>query len=672
MRRARAVLIVALVAACSSPRKEEPDETGPAPVPVAITGTAGVKQRDLLFAARRELEAFQKKGRRPADLADAAYAMELELRRRGYAHAAVRFRMDPSEEAPEQVTFEVEEGPQARIAGISFPGARHFDHRQLMRFFPGGSEPIYRRSDVDGGATEVERAYLLAGFRDVEVGRPSVEWNEERSRATVTVPVREGERYRVVGMEFEGDVPEDLRAKIARYVAGLEAYYARLPAEAAARLRAELLDRGYQQARVEAEARIEGQEVTILLRAQAGPQYRLREIRIEGADRTRKRFIRSRVSLHEGSVLEQDRIDRGIDRLYESGIFRTVRARAEGFSEEDGRADLRVELEELAARSVAFDVGWGSYELARGGVRYQDRNFLGFGRRLDAGAHASVRGYDLNASVSDNYLLGHRNTLRLGGTLFRREEPSFTRFGYSFDLSLTHRMDGPYRFSMGYGLDSQEATDVTSGTELAEGEFVKSAGIFGSLVRDTRNNKLLPAKGSLSELGVFWSTQGLGADLNYVELRGNWFGFVPVGDRIVVGFGLRFNSRPILDDLDTLPIQKRLFLGGPTTVRSFRQSRLGPFDPLTLEPLGGLTIASGHVEIRTRVWRELHVATFYEAGMVSERSLTIEGPPGQAIGAGLRYYLPVGPIRLDVGYNPGELFSMSTRWVFHFAFGFSF
>ena len=59
-----------------------------------------------------------------------------------------------------------------------------------MRFFAGGSNPVFRQSDVDRGAGEVERAYLLDGFRDVEVGPVTVVWNEDKSEATVTVPER--------------------------------------------------------------------------------------------------------------------------------------------------------------------------------------------------------------------------------------------------------------------------------------------------------------------------------------------------------------------------------------------------------------------------------------------------------------------------------------------------
>ncbi|MHC4449199.1 MAG: BamA/OMP85 family outer membrane protein [Planctomycetota bacterium] len=668
MSRVLAVLLAALLTGCAGTDKKT---DGPEPLPIEIDGNDNTKTRDLEYAARRELESFQSKGRRLADLADAAYAMELRLRRDGYAHATVEFEMQPSEEAPDKAIFHVAEGLQAHVAALSFPGAQHLQPDQLKRFFAGGSNPVFRQSDVDRGAGEVERAYLLDGFRDVEVGPVTVAWNEIKSEATVTVPVKEGAKYTVASVEFEGDCPGELEDELREELIG-QAFYARLPVEATARLRAKLFDRGHQQATAKAQYTIEDHAVAIRIQADQGPQYRVREVRIEGAKRTRKQFIRSRLKLKKGDVLQQRKVDKALDHLYESGIFKSVAVEPAGISPEEALADLLVQVEELEARSVSFDVGWGAYELLRGGVQYRDRNFLGLGRRLDLGAHASTKGYRLEGAISDNFLLGRRNTLRVAGEIFQREEPSFTRFGYRIDLSLTHNYPGPYVFTTGYTIDTQEASDIQSGIALEEGEFITSAGLFATIVRDTRDSRLIPTKGTVAELGLFWSTDLLLADLNYVEIRGSWFGFLRLTERIVFGTGVRFTSRPILDSLPTLPIQKRLFTGGPTSVRSFDQDELGPFDPRTNKPRGGLTSAWATAEFRTRVWKQLHVALFYDVGMVSLDSLMVEGPPGQAIGAGLRYYLPVGPVRVDVGYNPGELFSMSTRWAFHFAFGFSF
>jgi len=659
------LVLAALAAACASSKKD-----GPPPLPSEIEGNDNVGTRYLNFAARREMASFEKNGRRKADLGDAAYSMELELRRRGYAHAEVGFRFEPSEEAAERVVFEVKEGPLARIAEVRFPGDSAFEHEELMKFFPSGSEPPFLQSQVDGAVGEIERAHLLKGYREARAGPAEVTWNDDKSRASIVLPIQRGPRFMIYGYTIEGDLDPALEERILRPLPGL-GYYVRLPSEAAAHVRAALLNRGHQKAQVGVKTTIEETRVFLAFHVEAGPVYRVRNVTITGRDRTSEHFIRSRIPLESGEILAESEIADGIDGLYRTGIFRTVDVSRS--YPNDVEADIDYTLEELDARSVSFEIGWGSYELLRGGARFQDRNFLGYGRRLDIEALASTKGYSLGGSISDNYLLGPSNTLRVNAGIFLREEPSFTRSGYNFALSLTHVLNRQWKITVGYALDSQEATDVKTGApDLTEGEFLTSAGLFSNLSYDSRDSRLIPKKGSRGEVGVLWSSPTLGADLNYVGLRASWFSFFTIGEDFTIGTGFRFESRPLLGGGETLPIQKRLFLGGPTSVRSFGQSRLGPFAEDTNEPTGGLTAASAHIESRMRVWRELHWALFYELGMVSEQSLIIREPFGQGIGTGLRYYLPVGPIRIDVAYNPGETFSNGSRWEFHFAFGFSF
>ena len=656
-----------VVAACASDGKKV---DGPPPLPVELEGNDGVSTRRLKFAARREMASFEENGRRLADLADAAYSMDLELRRRGYAHSEVSFRLEPSDEAPEKVVFVVEEGPLVRIGKVSFPGKTPKVEEELMKFFPTGANPPFLQSQVDNAVGEIERAYLLKGYRDVRAGPAQVTWKDDNARADIIVPIDEGEQYTIADYTLEGDLDPDL---VRKYLTPLvdEGFYLRLPSEAAALIRADLFNRGHQKAKVSVDTKFDGTKATLHFRVEMGPVYHVRNIEIEGRDRTRERFVSSRIRLEKGDVVSQSEIEKSIDGLYRTGVFRKVEAN-KSFPT-DVEMDIEFLVEEIKARSVAFELGWGSYELARGSVRYQDRNFLGFGRLLDIDATASTKGYSIHGVITDNYVFGEKNLLRFAAGLFQREEPSFTRLGYGVNISVTHRYNSPWTVTMGYSLDSQEASDIKSVIpDETEGELITSAGLFTSVVYDNLDSSLLPKKGVIMEAGIRWSSPVFGADLDFVELRLSYFQFWNLGERLVLGAGARFESNPILDGSRTLPIQKRLFLGGATSIRSFDQSELGPFDPITREPLGGLTALSLYTELRVRLWRDLHGATFYEVGMVSPHALSIDGPPGHSIGAGLRYYLPVGPIRIDYAYNPGELFAASQRWQIHLAFGFSF
>jgi len=666
VRAAAALLLVA--SACAAPRGGREGGT-----PILFEGLVEARARDLRFAARRELSEFEARGRRDADLEDAAYAMELALREGGFAHASVAFRREP-----ERVVFVVHEGPRVVLDGIEFPGAAAFSRKELearferprRRLFADKEEAWFRLARVEAGVRDLERAYLLAGYHRVRVGPPRVFWSEDRARARVEVPVEEGPRFTVAQVEVEG-APEEEAAEARAALLGAP-YHVRRPYEAAARIRGRLLAAGHQSAEVSAEAELDEASATakVTLRVAPGPVFRARAIEIAGHDRTKERFIRSRVPLRPGEVLSQDRIDEGIDALHATGIFRSVRATVEEL--EDHEASLRIAVEELLARSVSFEAGWGSYELARARVRYEDRNLFGLGRQLGAELLGSLKSYGALGSVSDAHLLGPSRTLRVGAGFQQREEPSFTRTGTRFDVAVEQRFPGPLRLTGAYVFDAQRARDVTGEVPGAEeGGFITSAGLGLALVRDTRDDRLLPSRGSAAEAGLFWSSPALGADLDFLELRASLTRHFRLSDRVVLAAGFRFTTREVLDDRPTLPIAQRLFLGGDASVRSFGQDELGPLGA-NGDPIGGLTAAEGHVELRIRVRRRLHVAPFYDVGTLAKRSFELPGPPGHAVGVGLRYYLPVGPARLDVGYNPGRLFGASARIAVHFGFGFTF
>jgi len=72
-------------------------------------------------------------------------------------------------------------------------------------------------------------------------------------------------------------------------------------------------------------------------------------------------------------------------------------------------------------------------------------------------------------------------------------------------------------------------------------------------------------------------------------------------------------------------------------------------------PLGGTSVLEGNVEYRFPIWRALGGAAFVDAAFVGSAGLLqlASGDGAVTPGLGIRYKSPVGPIRVDVGYNPG-------------------
>jgi outer membrane protein assembly factor BamA len=127
-----------------------------------------------------------------------------------------------------------------------------------------------------------------------------------------------------------------------------------------------------------------------------------------------------------------------------------------------------------------------------------------------------------------------------------------------------------------------------------------------------------------------------------------------------------------LPDTDVIPLQERFFLGGESTIRSFGQDEAGPTQ--NGDPIGGEAFVIFNLELRVPllVLDDLHGAVFFDTGCLTEEVEDIGG--GQwdfGIGPGIRYNTPVGPVRLDVGFNPDrgpedDLFAV------HFSIGYPF
>jgi outer membrane translocation and assembly module TamA len=94
-------------------------------------------------------------------------------------------------------------------------------------------------------------------------------------------------------------------------------------------------------------------------------------------------------------------------------------------------------------------------------------------------------------------------------------------------------------------------------------------------------------------------------------------------------------------------------------------------------PLGGFSMFQASVEARIRLFGQLGAVVFLDAGNVWEDEWRLRpNDLRYAAGPGLRYLTPVGPIRVDLGYQlnpiPGLLVDgqpEGRRWRAHFSIG---
>ncbi len=638
-----------------------------------IEGNTYTDTMDLVRAAYLELVELGKGKQRRAHAYDAAYSMQRFLKNNGYPDGEVTFEMEG-----DVAVFNVQEGRIAGLRHVRFEGVKSQSEATLREYFdfpgsgPLGNGPVlYPDARVDEAVAGVKGYYLSKGYYRVEMGEVRKERGEDETCMDLVVPLKEGPVYTVRRITLEGEDPPPLPTWIWQG----KPFHGGVTAAIVSRTRDRVMNDGYPFARVDTEIDVDDEAAAVDIRVdvQRGELTRLDQVRFKGQRRTSASFMRRRIPMVQGQLLRKNAVRAAFSNLYSVGVFGRMDMDLE--PTRPGYADMLFDVTETQSRQVDFGVGYGSWELFRGTVVYRDFNFLGRGLFFQARGVGAVRHQSLDLVLEDPWILGKQNVLTWKGGVVRREERYYTSRGYYTELFVERRLNDRVRLRAGYLFRTEEAVDI-SGTipalDLREASSLsRSAGLWVNVRWDRRDHLFLPTTGWLAEGNLFWSTPALGANLDYLGLTLGASYFVPLGSGSVLAFGGQFASKEILNGDRTLPIQERFFLGGSESVRAYGQDQLTPIGLLG-SGLGGLTALEGNIEWRKQIVDEFYGALFYDVGMVSVFSFDVDGAWGHGPGAGLRYYTPVGPVRVDVAYNPGPLYGASRRFQFFFSFGFSF
>jgi outer membrane translocation and assembly module TamA len=211
----------------------------------------------------------------------------------------------------------------------------------------------------------------------------------------------------------------------------------------------------------------------------------------------------------------------------------------------------------------------------------------------------------------------------------------------------------------------------------------------GSVLRDSRDDVLDPARGTVLGVDAYLAARAIGSEIGFVKsfAQAFWYRRLPRPSRLTFVTGARVglaegfervatqldaagnpvldaNGQPVQVLVDDVPARDRFFAGGDTTVRGFVLDRLGTCsnapqcdaatDTLSNQgfPTGGNGLVVLNAEIRTAYWKGLSGVGFVDVGNVFRRVDQIElSELRPAIGFGLRFRSPIGPLRADLGFN---------------------
>jgi outer membrane protein insertion porin family len=560
------------------------------------------------------------------------------------------------------ITFGVQEGPQVTVKDLHIVGnaaipAAEIRGQFLTRpreFFGALSKGLFLEQQLDKDLEAVHFLYRRRGFLQAVVGRKLL-FNEDGSKVTIQVMITEGARTFVRALAMIGQqaaTEAELRAHLTVQVG--DPFDDIQAQDDLDRLLAVYERRGYRDVRLRLDKRFEddGRSVLLTYHIDEGRPTRVGDIIIQGNFRTQAEIITRELTLRSGDPLSLSKLLESRRKLSQLSLVSRI-AMDPQIEDLPGEQDVVVALTERKPKAFDFGLGYGSEDKLRGFVEYTHNNIAGMHRQFRVRAQASFLEQRYLMNFREPRLFGTLTSATVGLSQGEEEHVSFDVRQTSAQMGFERLLGEHVRGFLTYSFDIERLSDVDSGAELGEFDHGTHnvASFLGTIQRDTRDRIIEPHSGSLQRLSFEVADLWLGSEANYVKIIGasQWFFALPwetVGAVSVQG--------GIADAFGTtgeVPISRRFFLGGSTTLRGYDYERVGPTGP-DGSPTGGDLFVLANLEWRVPVYRGFGVVLFSDVGNVF-RAIN-DFRPGQikgSVGLGLRYSTPIGPIRLDYGHK---------------------
>ncbi|MBU0965678.1 MAG: outer membrane protein assembly factor BamA [Proteobacteria bacterium] len=649
---------------------------------VVFQGNDHLSDSDLRAAVAEELTGFAGSDYPEAKADDAAFLLESAYKKAGYAFVKVTYAIGGEDGL--LLTFTVAEGPQVLVSGIFIDGNTTFADKELLSFFEAKSSGllgmgslVFVESQIRDAISAIHDLYTGDGFLKVKIDGPVLQFSPDRSRVEVRITIDEGQRITVGAVHFQGDILADAQSELGKLAAQLHGkpFIGRRKLMLRSGVQEIYGNLGYPdvQADIDENRADSSPEINLTCTIKSGPRVIIAGIETVDDTRTDREFILNRLALRQGDIFSSRKKRESFQRLYQTGLFRRVALDLSPGANDDERI-LTVHLEESLAREVFFQGGWGSYELLRGSAGFQDRNIFGSGRVFRADIGGSVKSANVEASVRDPWFFGTDISADLPVFYRYREEPSFTSEELGMSVLFTKDLRKDLSASLGYLYSSTKTTDIAAMDIADQENNYTIASVKLQTTLDTRNDIFYPTGGRRIFVAAEVAEPSLGSGLSFYRFNFGAREFYPLSKKNTLA--LRYITGVIFPGRDqiTIPIGERFFNGGENTVRSFRQSELGPKDA-SGDPLGGMAYNVFTVELRRLLTDRLAASLFLDYGNVSPNLSPEEDSDGPftdsqdvidstlrdyfsdfrpGLGVGLQYLLPIGPARLDFAWNPDQ------------------
>ncbi len=524
------------------------------------------------------------------------------------------------------------------IEKIHFQGNETVSNGALSQEMLSREGDEYSDAAIGFDVEKIKRLYRTEGFFETQI-EPEVEKREDA--VTVLFKIDEGYRPRIQQIVIHGGEESDLARhveiergdffvedKIGHTRQNIEEYYK---------------ERGFAYADVRSSANPDSGILTFTI--DKGLLHYIRDIDITGLKQCQERVLQRELEFKKGDLFNGTKLRNSQRNIYGLGFFSTISAQIVRSASDS--VDIIFSVRELESRVLNFGAGVSVPLGFLTSLAIEELNLFNQGHRFQI--HPS---FEINIErewetrLELRYVIPnitrYRFTFSFLPYLWYEQKKEFTRRTRGDEFWISKKFTDHLQLSAAH-----QYKRVTIREKVALPDTIKGAtnSVRLQLIADYREEFFNPQFGVFVLPAVEYAGGVFGGDNDFLrfEIEGRFF--LPILKNILAQ-RLRLG---VLHPLNGVAVYEKFYLGGQYSLRGYAERSIGP-DSLGDEKYGNL-LGNYNLEYRVALPASLGLVGFFDVGYCDNEVFFEDSDYLKAsAGLGLRYYSPIGPIRLDCGF----------------------
>jgi outer membrane protein insertion porin family len=613
---------------------------------------------------------------------------------KGFRNPVVDITLEPMAGGVARLVFDIKEGGKAKIYKVVFRGNHLFTSAHLRKvmkktrkhwmFSWMTTHDLLVDKNLDEDLENLKKAYWREGYKDVFVGKPIIEVedltsakqkakNEKRLkeakspkydlRATLTIPILEGERFYEGTFKVEGgklfretfytdkyaEVKRDDKSFLRKFLniksepetpkSGAKPVPFDLDAvnQTVDKIKEAYSNQAYIMFRAEKklDVREEGgvKKVDTTLKLDEGEVYTIRKIEFEGNLTTKDKVLRRSMLLREGDPFQTNRFKDSLLGISQLSFFDVKSSEPKvDLVPDKPQVDVVIKGEEAGVNEVLFQGGYGSLFGFSVGVSFSTRNLGGGGETLSLSenlgkyAKSTTLGftepfvfdlpYSFSASVSNGS--ADYDASRVG------IQNAYRQFTRSLGLSVGARLsnwftDQPWAFFTTYSTGYNFSLIRIEGGQnfyFRDTPNILTSSFSQSLTYSTVNDQFKPTQGTKLSFGLEYGGWQFGGDVPFLRATWNVAKYYSVAERNIFAINLSYGYLQNMGS-DPLPLYNLYRPGGENSIRGYMFGQVGSVlldNNQHAVVVGGNKQFIANAEYQFKIADQFRLVFFYDAG----------------------------------------------------------